>query len=70
MIGRANGKPVSITGLGCSVPDRVVTNEDLARLVDTSDEWILSRTGIRDRRLADGSLAMSDLAFPAARRAV
>jgi 3-oxoacyl-[acyl-carrier-protein] synthase-3 len=70
VIGRANGKPVSITGLGCSVPERVVTNEDLSRLVDTSDEWIMSRTGIRERRLADGSLAMSDLALPAARRAL
>jgi 3-oxoacyl-[acyl-carrier-protein] synthase-3 len=70
VIGRANGKPVSITGLGCSVPDRVVTNAELSRLVDTSDEWILSRTGIRERRLADGPLAMSDLAFPAAEDAL
>jgi 3-oxoacyl-[acyl-carrier-protein] synthase III len=65
VIGRANGRPISITGLGCSVPDRVVTNDDLSQLVETSDEWIVSRTGIRERRLADGSLAMSDLAIPA-----
>ncbi len=71
MIGRANGKPVSITGLGCSVPDRVVTNEDLAELVETSDEWIVTRTGIHERRLAEvGTLAMSDLAAPAAQQAL
>jgi len=69
MIGRANGKTVSITGLGCSVPDRVITNEDLSKAVDTSDEWIVSRTGIKERRLGDG-VAMSDLALPAARQAL
>jgi len=71
MIGSAKGAPVSITGLGCSVPERVVTNAELARLVDTSDEWIMTRTGIKERRLAEpGTLAMSDLAFPAAERAL
>jgi 3-oxoacyl-[acyl-carrier-protein] synthase-3 len=70
VIGRTNGRPISITGLGCSVPDRVVTNDDLAKLVDTSDEWIVSRTGIHERRLADGPLAMSDLAAPACERAI
>jgi 3-oxoacyl-[acyl-carrier-protein] synthase-3 len=71
MIGKANGQAVSITALGCSVPDRVVTNADLATMVETSDEWIMSRTGIRERRLAEpGTLAMSDLAIPAARRAL
>jgi 3-oxoacyl-[acyl-carrier-protein] synthase-3 len=69
MIGRANGTQVSITGLGCSVPDRVVTNEDLSKVVETSDEWIVSRTGIKERRLGDG-VAMSELALPAARRAL
>jgi 3-oxoacyl-[acyl-carrier-protein] synthase-3 len=70
MIARANGS-VSITGLGCNVPDRVVTNDDLAKLVDTSDEWIVTRTGIHERRLAEpGELAMSDLALPAARDAL
>src|SRR6478735_3824503 len=70
MIARANGG-VSITGLGCSVPDRIVTNEDLSKLVDTSDEWIVARTGIHERRLAEpGELAMSDLALPAARDAL
>ena len=71
MIGRANGQPVSITGLGCSVPDRVVTNAELAGLVNTSDEWIVTRTGSHERRLAEpGELAMSELALPAAREAL
>ena len=48
MIGNTAGdRPVSITGLGSKVPDRIVTNEELAKHVDTSDEWILERTGIR-----------------------
>jgi 3-oxoacyl-[acyl-carrier-protein] synthase-3 len=71
MIGRANGHAVSITALGCKVPDRIVTNADLAKLVETSDEWIMARTGIRERRLAEpGTLAMSELAIPAARQAL
>ena len=71
MIGTAQvGRPVSITGLGCRVPDRVVTNDELATFVDTSDEWILERTGIRERRFADESEALSDLAFPACRDAL
>jgi len=53
MIGTAkDGLAVSITGLGCKVPDRVVTNDELAEYVDTSNEWILERTGIRERRMA------------------
>jgi 3-oxoacyl-[acyl-carrier-protein] synthase-3 len=70
MIGRANGTPVSITGLGCHVPDRVVTNDELAQLVDTSDEWIRTRTGIRERRYAADDEALSDLCMPAAERAL
>ena len=41
-----------IAGTGMSVPERVLTNADLERMVDTSDEWIVSRTGIRERRVA------------------
>ena len=52
MISRATGRPISITGLGCHVPERVVTNDELATLVDTTDEWIRDRTGIRERRIA------------------
>jgi 3-oxoacyl-[acyl-carrier-protein] synthase-3 len=71
MIGRTNGERVSITGLGCNVPERIVTNDDLSALVETSDEWIISRTGIRERRLAEpGTLSMSELALPASRRAL
>ena len=66
MIGLANGRPVSITGLGCYVPDRVLTNDELAEMVDTSDEWIRERTGIRERRIASREQAMSDIALPAA----
>jgi 3-oxoacyl-[acyl-carrier-protein] synthase-3 len=70
VISRTNGRPVSITGLGCHVPERVLTNDDLAEFVDTSDEWIRDRTGIRERRIAADTEAISDLAIPAARRAV
>jgi 3-oxoacyl-[acyl-carrier-protein] synthase-3 len=62
--------PVSITGLGCHVPERVVTNDELSQYVDTSDEWIRERTGIRERRIAAESEALSDLALPAARTAL
>jgi 3-oxoacyl-[acyl-carrier-protein] synthase III len=66
MIARANGRPrIGITGLGCYVPDRVLTNDELTGLVDTSDEWIMERTGIRERRIAAPEQAMSDLAAPA-----
>jgi len=71
MIGAAkDGVEVSITGLGAKVPDRVVTNDELATYVDTSDEWIQERTGIRERRIADKSEALSDLALPASRDAL
>ena len=52
MIGSANGRRVGITGLGVHVPDRVFTNKDLEQYVDTTDEWIVERTGIRERRFA------------------
>ena len=51
MIGSANGARIGITGLGVHVPERVVTNDDLAQYVDTSDEWIVERTGIHERRM-------------------
>jgi len=71
MIGTAKqGLEVSITGLGAKVPDRVVTNDELKQYVDTSDEWIQERTGIRERRIADKSQALSDLALPASRDAL
>ncbi len=70
MIGQARGHRVSITGLGTHVPDRVLTNDDLARMVETSDEWIVTRTGIRERRVVSPGQALSDLALPAARAAL
>jgi 3-oxoacyl-[acyl-carrier-protein] synthase-3 len=61
---------VTITGLGAHVPERVVTNGELSQLVDTSDEWIVERTGIRERRIAADSEALSDLALPAIHQAL
>jgi 3-oxoacyl-[acyl-carrier-protein] synthase-3 len=69
MIGEAQ-QTVTITGLGCNVPDRVVTNDELAQYVDTSNEWIMERTGIRERRMASKDEALSDVALPAARDAL
>ena len=70
MIARTNGRPISITGLGVHVPDRVLTNDDLSKLVDTTDEWILERTGISERRIAAEDEALTDICLPAARRAL
>ncbi|HST25551.1 MAG TPA: beta-ketoacyl-ACP synthase III [Gaiellaceae bacterium] len=70
MIGTANGYHVSITGIGANVPERVLTNEELSGMVDTSDEWIVVRTGIRERRIARDDEALSDMALPAARSAL
>jgi 3-oxoacyl-[acyl-carrier-protein] synthase III len=61
---------IGITGVGSYVPNRVLTNEDLSRMVETSDEWITERTGIKERRVADPGQAASDLALPAARQAL
>jgi 3-oxoacyl-[acyl-carrier-protein] synthase III len=55
------GRPVTIIGLGTYLPPRVVTNEELSATLDTSDEWIQQRTGIRERRIADPGLSSSDL---------
>lgn len=59
-----------ITGTGSYLPDRVLTNAELEKLVDTSDEWIASRTGIRERRIAATGETTGDLAFHAATRAL
>lgn len=60
----------SILGTGRYLPKQVVTNDDLAKRVDTSDEWIVSRTGIRERRLADDSERTSFMATEAAKQAL
>ena len=59
-----------VSGTGSYLPDRVVTNDDLARIVDTNDEWIVSRTGIRERHYAADDQDASDLALIASRRAI
>ncbi len=69
-LGSLSGRPVTITGLGAYLPPRVVTNDDLSQTLDTSDEWIRQRTGIRERRIADPGLASSDLGVIAARSAL
>lgn len=56
----------TIVGLGRAIPSRILTNADLERLVDTTDEWIFARTGIRERRIAPDDVATSDLAYEAA----
>jgi 3-oxoacyl-[acyl-carrier-protein] synthase-3 len=58
-----------IVGTGRALPDRVLTNHDLERMVDTSDAWIVERTGIKERRILDKELATSDLATLAGKRA-
>jgi 3-oxoacyl-[acyl-carrier-protein] synthase-3 len=70
VIGKAQGPPISITGIGAYAPDRVLTNDELETLVDTSNEWIMERTGIRERRIAAPEQALTDLALPAARTAM
>ena len=60
----------AITGTGMYVPDRIMTNHDLAKLVDTNDDWIVERTGIRERRIAAPDQASSDLALIAVRHAL
>ncbi len=59
-----------IAGLGHFVPERVVTNADLAEQMETSDDWIRQRTGIEERRWVEGNVGASDLALPAAQQAL
>src|SRR5271166_5905787 len=59
-----------ITALGCYTPPRVLTNHDLEKLVQTNDQWIVERTGIRERHIADPEIATSDMAIEAARCAL
>src|SRR6266436_4035915 len=64
------GRTCSITGVGSYLPEKILTNADLEKMVDTSDEWITSRTGIKERRLAAANEFTSDLATQAATRAM
>ena len=71
MTGRAAaGRPVTITGLGTYAPERVLSNDELSEFVDTSDEWIRARTGIRERRISAENELTSDVALSAARKAL
>jgi 3-oxoacyl-[acyl-carrier-protein] synthase-3 len=59
-----------ISALGCHTPSKTLTNDDLSKMVETNDKWIVERTGIRERRIAEPSVATSDLAVAAARIAL
>lgn len=61
---------VGISGIGSYVPDKVITNFDLSKMVDTSNEWIVDRTGIEERRVVEDNIAASDIATIAAKRAL
>ncbi len=61
---------IKIVGAGYYVPDKVLTNADLEKMVDTSDEWITTRSGIKERRIAAADQASSDMAIAAAQRAL
>lgn len=62
--------PVCIAGTGSYLPERILTNAELAQMVDTSEEWIITRTGIRERRIAAAAETTSEMATHAARRAL
>ncbi len=63
-------RSVGILATGSYTPDRVLSNFDLEKMVETSDEWIVSRTGIRERRICSTEQASSDLAYEAAKKAL
>ncbi|MDD3904931.1 MAG: ketoacyl-ACP synthase III [Candidatus Omnitrophica bacterium] len=63
-------RKVGILGLGAYLPEKILTNKDLEKMVDTTDEWIVSRTGIKERRIAREDEATSDMATEAAKRAL
>ncbi|MFC3746708.1 beta-ketoacyl-ACP synthase III [Paenibacillus sp. GCM10012306] len=65
-----NLRPVGIIGTGKYVPEKILTNSDLEKIVDTNDEWIVSRTGIRERHIAAPHEATSDLAYEASLKAL
>ena len=66
----SSAKRIGIVGLGMHVPKKVLTNFDLEKMVETSDEWIRTRTGIRERHIAEPGMSASDLAYPAAKAAL
>ncbi|MFY9496356.1 MAG: beta-ketoacyl-ACP synthase III [Halanaerobiales bacterium] len=64
------GKKATITGLGKYIPPKILTNKDLEKMVDTSDEWITTRTGIKERHIVEDDVSTSDIAFYAAQEAL
>ena len=64
------GSRAIIAGTGCYLPEKILDNADLERMVETSDEWITERTGIKERRIASPDQAASDLAYEAAKKAL
>ena len=70
MPSRIGGRPTAITSLATYVPPRILSNADLERMVDTTDEWILQRTGIRERHIVDPGVGTSDLGKEAAVKAI
>ncbi|MBO0687853.1 MAG: beta-ketoacyl-ACP synthase 3, partial [Candidatus Dormibacteraeota bacterium] len=67
---RSQGRPAAIAGLGVEIPEKVLTNQDLEQMVDTSDQWIVERTGIRRRHIAEPGTTTFSLATSAARAAL
>src|SRR5262245_66313681 len=67
---RSTGRAAAIAGLGVYAPDKVLTNRELERMVDTSDQWITERTGIKERRIAEPGTPTFELATNAARNAL
>jgi 3-oxoacyl-[acyl-carrier-protein] synthase-3 len=67
---KENRRRIKITGTGFYVPDKVLTNQDLEKMVDTTDEWITTRTGIKERRVVSEDQATSDLSIEASRIAL
>lgn len=65
-----NDHPIGILGLGIGLPEKRLTNKDFEQLVDTTDEWITSRTGIKERRILEEGRAPTDIALIAARQAI
>ena len=61
---------VRVIGTGLYVPEKILTNFDLEKMVDTSDEWIVTRTGIKERRIASSEQATSDMVIEASKKAL
>ncbi len=63
-------RSAKIVGVGSYAPPRILTNKDLEKMIDTTNKWIMERTGIRERHIADDKTAASDIGFEAAKRAL